>query len=203
MRTRSRNLPPSRVVVGTPNVLPARSQSAISIPLAARISMWAEPSVRHPRPVINTSMPSGSLPINSGLRARMPSFTPTPGLPYASPMPWRPASLSTLTSVYVRGPCSIITLMSRILVLPFSEAASARYRERRAAPGKNPRDRRNWRREVFLMMSPLRWDQLPKWQHTHADHVDHTLRTQDTSFGCGFQISPGKVIPRQRRSAGP
>ena len=51
MRTRSRNLPPSRVVVGTPKVLPARSQRAISMPLTARISMCAEPSVRHPRPV--------------------------------------------------------------------------------------------------------------------------------------------------------
>ena len=49
--------------------------------LAARMSMCADPSVRQPSPVINTSMPSGSLPISSGLSARMPSLTPTPGLP--------------------------------------------------------------------------------------------------------------------------
>ena len=81
IRTRSRNRPPSRVVVGTPRVLPARSQSAISIPLTARRSMCAEPSVRVPRPVQSASMPSGSLPINSGRSTRIPSFTPTPGLP--------------------------------------------------------------------------------------------------------------------------
>ena len=81
IRTRSRNLPPSNVVVGTPKVLPARSQRAISMPLTARISMCADPSVRHPRPVISVSIPSGSLPINSGFSVRIPSLTPTPGLP--------------------------------------------------------------------------------------------------------------------------
>ena len=87
IRTRSRNRPPSRVVVGTPRVLPARSQRAISMPLTARSSMCAEPSIRVPRPVISASIPSGSLPISSGFSARTPSLTPTPGLPYASPMP--------------------------------------------------------------------------------------------------------------------
>jgi hypothetical protein len=36
------------VVAGTPRILPARSQSAISIPLAARINECADPSVRLP-----------------------------------------------------------------------------------------------------------------------------------------------------------
>ena len=38
----------SLIAVGTPSALPARSHNAISIPLAARIRLCAEPSVRVP-----------------------------------------------------------------------------------------------------------------------------------------------------------